>query len=392
MPARPAPRIGSTDAYDAIVVGARAAGAATAMLLARAGKRVLLVDRARYGADTLSTHALMRAGVMQLHRWGVLDRIREAGTPAIRRTHFHYGNEVVPVRMSEQHGVDALFAPRRTVLDPILVDAAWDAGADLVYGARVTGLRRAADGRVTGISADVKGDAGAVAEAPIVIGADGMGSTVAKLVDAPNSYRRTETGAYIYGYFPGLAPDLYDWYFPAGGAAGVMPTNDGLAAVFVGVKPERFVTDRVMGLDSLFRALLRELAPELANTLAGVAPAAGYRSFPGRPGHLRRAHGPGWALVGDAGYYKDPIVAHGITDALRDAELLSRSLLTTGSAAAFESTRDMLARPVLDIASSLAAFDADLDQVRMLHRALKVAMDEEIAVLAALDEAEFAAA
>src|SRR5689334_2367567 len=124
MAARPASRIGSTDTYDAIVVGARAAGAATAMLLGRAGKRVLLVDRARYGADTLSTHALMRAGVMQLHRWGVLDRIQDAGTPAIRRTNFHYGNDIVPLRVSDQQGVDALYAPRRTVLDPVLVDAA----------------------------------------------------------------------------------------------------------------------------------------------------------------------------------------------------------------------------------------------------------------------------
>jgi flavin-dependent dehydrogenase len=392
MAARPAPKIGSSGMYDAIVVGARAAGAATAMLLGRAGKRVLLVDRARYGADTLSTHALMRGGVMQLHRWGLLDRIREAGTPAIRRTHFHYGDDTVPVRVSDQHGVDALFAPRRTLLDPVLVDAAWDAGVDVVYGARVTGLRRAANGSVSGITADVDGTSDAIAEAAIVIGADGMGSTVAKLVGAPNSYRRTESGAYIYGYFPGLASDLYDWYFADGGAAGVMPTNDGLAAVFVGVPPEHFVTDRVMGLDALFRQLLHELAPPLALVLAGVAPAAGYRSFPGRPGHLRRAHGPGWALVGDAGYYKDPIVAHGITDALRDAELLARSLLTTGSAAAFESTRDMLSRPMLDVATSLAAFDADVNEVRLLHRALKAAMDEEIEVIAALDEAQFAAA
>src|SRR5215211_8358862 len=110
--------------YDAVVVGARAAGAATAMLVARAGLRVLVVDRSRYGADTLSTHALMRGGVVQLHRWGLLDRIIEAGTPAVRRTTFRYGGDEVAVQIKPSHGVDALYAPRRTILDPVLVDAA----------------------------------------------------------------------------------------------------------------------------------------------------------------------------------------------------------------------------------------------------------------------------
>src|SRR5580765_2295463 len=114
--------------YDVVVVGARPAGAATAMLLARAGLRVLVVDRTRYGADTLSTHALMRGGVMQLHRWGLLDHIVDAGTPPVRRTTFRYANDDVTVTIKPSHGVDALYAPRRTVLDPVLVDAAIAAG------------------------------------------------------------------------------------------------------------------------------------------------------------------------------------------------------------------------------------------------------------------------
>ena len=109
--------------YDAVIVGARAAGAATAMLLARAGLRVLVVDRSRYGADTLSTHALMRGGVLQLHRWGLLDRVVDAGTPPIRHTTFHYATTSI-ITIKPSHGVDALYAPRRTLLDPVLVDAA----------------------------------------------------------------------------------------------------------------------------------------------------------------------------------------------------------------------------------------------------------------------------
>jgi flavin-dependent dehydrogenase len=385
--------IGSTRQYDAIVVGARAAGAATALLLGRAGQRVLVVERAEYGTDTLSTHALMRGGVVQLHRWGVLDQVRTAGTPAIRRTNFHYGDDVLELAIAEQHGVDALYAPRRTVLDPVLVDAAWDAGVEFAHGVRVTGLRRSPGGRVRGIVAQTAAGRQAIADAPIVIGADGVGSIVARLVGAPNAYRRAGASAFIYSYFPGLASDLYDWYFRPDLFAGVIPTNDGLANVSVGMPPTRFKTiRRADGLDAVFRTVLREAAPEVATALEGTAAAARFRSFPGWPPHLRRAHGPGWALVGDAGYYKDPMSAHGLTDALRDAELLARSLLTTGDAAAYEATRDLLSRPLLDATTSLASYEWDLREAKLLHRALKVAGDEEVALLAALDSTDVAAA
>ena len=127
--------------YDVVIVGARAAGAATAVLLARQGMRVLVVDRDRYGTDTLSTHALMRGGVLLLSRWGLLDQIVDAGTPAIRRTTFYYGAETVSVAIKPSPGVDALYAPRRTLLDRVLVDAAVAAGAEVRFGVTVTGLR-----------------------------------------------------------------------------------------------------------------------------------------------------------------------------------------------------------------------------------------------------------
>ncbi|MCH8254322.1 MAG: FAD-dependent monooxygenase, partial [Gemmatimonadetes bacterium] len=118
------------DRYDVIIAGARCAGASTAMLLARRGLRVLVIDPTSRGSDTLSTHALMRGGVLQLHRWGLLDAIRAAGTPAIPKTSFHYGEETIEVSIKERDGVDALYAPRRTVLDAVLVDAAVAAGAE----------------------------------------------------------------------------------------------------------------------------------------------------------------------------------------------------------------------------------------------------------------------
>src|SRR5262245_38378596 len=120
--------------YDAVIVGARCAGAATALLLARAGAKVLVVDRQAYGSDTMSTHARMRGGGLQLKRWGVIPELVAAGTPPIRSTTFHYGDEAIRVDLKPDHGVDRLFAPRRTVLDPLLVDAARDAGAEVRHG------------------------------------------------------------------------------------------------------------------------------------------------------------------------------------------------------------------------------------------------------------------
>ena len=139
--------------WDVIVVGARVAGAATAMLLARAGLRVLCVDRSRHGSDTLSTHALMRGGVLQLTKWGLLDAVVAAGTPPVRRTVFHYGEEQFAVSIKPAAGTDALYAPRRTVLDALLVDEAVRSGVIVEFGTPVVGLCRAADDRVTGVLA-----------------------------------------------------------------------------------------------------------------------------------------------------------------------------------------------------------------------------------------------
>ncbi len=120
--------------YDAVIIGARVAGASTAMLLARRGLRVLAVDRSAYGSDTLSSHALMRGAITQLHRWGVLPSVVAAGTPALRWTVFQYGPITVPVEIPDHRGVDALYAPRRTVLDRLLIDAARESGAEIHHG------------------------------------------------------------------------------------------------------------------------------------------------------------------------------------------------------------------------------------------------------------------
>ena len=206
------------------------------MRLAQGGLRVLLVDRSRHGADTLSTHALMRGGVMQLQQWGLLDRIVDAGTPPVRSTTIRIGDDEIVIPIKPSHGVDALYAPRRTVLDPILVDAAFAAGADVRFGVTVTGVQRTR-GRITGIvGRDGSGQRIAV-EAGLVIGADGVRSTIADRVDAPVERTGTGATAVIYGYWRDLETAGYEWEFRSGASVGLIPTNDGETCVFAARHP-----------------------------------------------------------------------------------------------------------------------------------------------------------
>lgn len=373
--------------YDALVVGARCAGASTAMLLARWGLRVLLIDRGDYGADTISTHALMRGGVLQLHRWGVLPRIEQAGTPPVRSTAFHYGDEVVEIEIAPGHGVDALYAPRRTVLDRVLVDAAREAGAEIRFRHSLLRLIRGSNGRVCG--ADIHDGAGepVEVEAELVVGADGIGSSVARLVGAPVLRQCRSASSVIYGHWPGLRARGYRWYFRPRASAGVIPTNADLHCVFAAMPSARY-REGLRGL-SAYRRILAEAAPDVAETLEPNISEGPIWTFAGRPGFMRQAWGPGWALVGDAGYFKDPLTAHGMTDALRDAELLARSVLegSDRALARFAAMRDELSIPLLDATDAVASFDWDLDAVRRHHQALNVAMKREVEHLAALEQA-----
>jgi 2-polyprenyl-6-methoxyphenol hydroxylase-like FAD-dependent oxidoreductase len=374
--------------HDVVIVGARAAGAATALLLARAGLDVLVVDQSRYGADTLSTHALLRPGVIQLHRWDVLDAVVAAGTPRVRTMTFRYTADEVTVPIKPAHGVDALYAPRRTVLDPILVDAARAAGATFRYGVTVTDVHRDQNGRVDGISG--RDQRGRVAwQAAWVVGADGIRSRVAAAVDAPILVQGTGATAVSYGYWTGLARDGYEWIFRPGVYAGVIPTNDGRSCVFAGASPAHVGRG---GLDT-FHEVIRAASPALAERLADAIGPAGVRTFGGLPGYLRRPYGRGWALVGDAGYWKDPISAHGLTDALRDAELLARALVAAATGTEIESealgeyhaTRDRLSMPLFTVTDRIAGMRwTDAEIPALLYR-LSEAMNDEMDAIDRLD-------
>jgi flavin-dependent dehydrogenase len=370
------------DDYDAVVVGARCAGSATAMLMARAGRRVLLLDRVHPARDTLSTHALMRGGVLQLHRWGVLPGIVAAGTPAVTGTSFHYGDRIETIPLTEP-----LYAPRRPVLDTALLDAGLAAGVEARFGVDVTGLTSDRTGRVTGVRARVRGGGDEQIRARLTVGADGLRSGVARAVGARSTWRGTAASAFVYGYWPSPASTHYQWFYRPGGSAGIIPTNDGQVCVWAGLSAARFADERSAGLDAVHTRVLSEVAPQAAELVAGGGRTGPLRAFPGAPARLRQAVGAGWALVGDAGSFKDPLTAHGITDALRDAELLARAALpgTPAALGSYERTRDALTVPLLEVAERIAGYQWDGAQIRELLLAESAAMKPEVAYLRALD-------
>jgi len=370
---------------DVLVVGARCAGASTAMLLARSGLRVLLIDRGDYGSDTISTHAFMRGGVLLLQRWGLMRGIERAGTPAVRNTAIHYGDDIVDVAISTSHGVDALYAPRRTILDRALVDAARKAGAEIHFRHSLAQIIRGPSERVRG--ALLRDDAGEAVEveADLVVGADGLGSALARLVAAPILHQAKSTSAVIYGHWPGLSASGYRWHFRPNASAGVIPTNGGLHCVFAAMPQARYRAGARGEVG--FRTILAEAAPEIAAALATATPVEPLSTFAGRPGYLRQSWGPGWALVGDAGYFKDPLTAHGMTDALRDAELLARAILegSDPALARYAVVREELSIPFLKATDAIASFEWDPKTLRRHHESLHVAMKREVEYLAALE-------
>lgn len=370
--------------HDVIVVGARAAGAATAMLLARQGLRVLLVDRDRYGTDTLSTHALMRGSVFLLSRWGVLGRVIEAGTPPVRQTRFDYGTDSVTVSIKPTHGVEALYAPRRTVLDRVLVDAAGAAGAEIRYGVSVTGLLRDGSGRVAGIHGRNRNGAAFTAHAHMTIGADGTRSIVAREAGAATLQVGTGSSAILYGYWSQLCVDGYEWFYRPGYSAGLIPTNAEQVCVFAGI-PAHHLTRG--DLRATYHRLLAAATSGAAGRLTQATPPSRLHTWIGRPGYVRQAHGAGWALVGDAGSFLDPLSTHGITDALRDAETLARCLTRTGDfddLDEFATTRAAVISATFDVVDRIAGYGWDLPQLRTHLLDLSSAMHTEMELITKL--------
>jgi len=375
------------NAYDVVIVGARCAGAATAMRLAALGLRVLVFDKGEIGADTLSTHALMRPAVLLLRRWGIVDLLDEEGTPRIRKTSFVYsdehGSHTIDIDIKSRHGVDALYAPRRTVLDRALVEAARDKGAQVRHGVQMLDLLRADRGRVSGVVVRDKSGKRREVRAGLVIGADGRRSNVARLVGAaPYVWGRHAT-ACAFGYFDDLPVDGNRWYFRPGMGAGAIPTNDGQTCVFASV-PETLAAGSPTKRRRAFYEVIARSAPDVSDRLPGARPQGKLRFFPGMRSYLRQPYGAGWALVGDAGYMTDPITAHGITNALRDADILAQTIGHGDSLACYQAARDDLSLKFFEVSDRVASLDWDIPTVQRYHQMMSEEMSrEEDAIIAA---------
>jgi 2-polyprenyl-6-methoxyphenol hydroxylase-like FAD-dependent oxidoreductase len=371
--------------YDVIVVGGRIAGASTALLLARSGVRVILLDRDRHGSDTVSTHGLMRGGVLQLSRWGVLPDVVAAGTPPVRDVVFHYADgKKVSVAIRSRAGVDALYAPRRHLLDRLLVDAAAAAGAEIAHQSTVTALLRDTTGRVSGVRVRGRRSKSIGLHASWTIGADGVRSTVAAEARAPVTWQGRTASAILYRYFTGLPTEGYEWAYGDAAALGLIPTNDA-TCVFVSTTPAQMRSLRRDGAGRAFGTLLSSAAPGLVDRVAAATPVSPMRGWAGLAGYLRHCWGAGWALVGDAGYFKDPITTHGMTDALRDAELLADAVLgqlsgcsEAAAMTAYQRTRNRLSQDLITATEAVAGYNWSLEEVRSLLREVSSAMGEEV--------------
>src|SRR5687768_8093891 len=348
--------------YDAIVVGARCGGSPTAMLLARKGYKVLVVDRATFPSDSMRNHYIRHKGVVQLHKWGLLDRIIGSGCPPVTKHTSDFGDFPMSGHARPGDGVTAEYGPRRFVLDKILVDAASEAGAEVREGFSVQELV-VEDGRVVGIKGKAKAGSVVTERARLVVGADGQHSMVARSVGAATYNEQQAASCGYFSYFSGIECDGIEVYMRDHPAFMLtFPTHHGLTCVATQVPIEQFPAFRA-DTEKVFMEKM-ELAPELAGRVRQGKREEKFFGSADLPGFFRKPYGPGWALVGDAGYHKDPITALGISDAFRDAELLveamdagfSGKLPLEDAMAEYERARNEQAMPSYGEACETATF------------------------------------
>jgi len=348
--------------YDVIVVGARVAGAATAMLLARQGLRVLAVDRVSFPSDTISSHQLQVPGAALLYRWGLLGKLTAAGTPPVRRVRLDTGGGLVmDGQFPAFDGVDALYSPRRTLLDSVLVEAAREAGAEIRENFRVTQVMAWGD-RVTGIRGSARGRLAVNETASLVIGADGKRSLVAGAVGARRYRERPVRSFASYSYWAGVPVSGGELYQRPGRAVAVFPTNGELTMVYAAAPVTEFASARADLEGHYLRTL--DLCGDLGERVRSGSRAERLRTTSDQPNTFRWSYGPGWALAGDAGVVMDSVSAQGMTNALRDASYLSAAVVAGlgGSrplAAALhghQRRRDRAIRGMYDFTLGLAAF------------------------------------
>jgi 2-polyprenyl-6-methoxyphenol hydroxylase-like FAD-dependent oxidoreductase len=361
--------------YDAIVTGARCAGSPTAMLLARLGYRVLAVDKATFPSDTMSTHIIWPAGLTRLRKWGLLDEVRATNCPPIRRVAMDIGDVRIACTALPLDGISDLLAPRRTRLDHIFVKAAASSGVEIREDFLVKEILWDGD-RVRGIRGHSRSGGLVSEEARIVIGADGRNSMLAAAVKAQKYYERPPYCSMFYSYWSGVPVRDFEMYLREGFVYGSLPTNDGLTLIAALWNEESMPNFR----DDVAGAYRRTLAsdPRYADMMRRGRQEEALLGTRGDASFFRKPYGPGWALVGDAGYLKHPITAQGITDSFRDAELLASALDAGWSGKApleaalaqYERKRNEAALPMYKSTCGRAALKPVLPETRRFLRAL----------------------
>jgi flavin-dependent dehydrogenase len=378
--------------YDAIVVGARCGGSPTAMLLARNGSRVLLVDKATFPSDTMSTHVAHPPAVAALARWGILERLEATNCPPIPRYSFDFGPVSVAGSPRTADGAVHAYAPRRIVLDALLVEAAVAAGAELREEFTVEEILFD-DGAVTGIRGHAKGGETVTERARVVVGADGKHSLMAKATQ-PERYNEVPSlAAAYYAYWSDLPVDGFSTYIRAEHDRGwaAIPTHDDLTCVVQGWPQSQFQANRKDIEGTYMKSF--ELAPEFAERIHGAKRETRFVGSGDLPGFFLKPYGPGWALVGDAGYHKHPITAFGITDAFRDAEALASALDDAfagrrpydDAMADYQRARDEVALPIYGFTNDFATLEPPAAEMQQLIGAMQgnpEAMDGFVSVMA----------
>jgi 2-polyprenyl-6-methoxyphenol hydroxylase-like FAD-dependent oxidoreductase len=361
-------------AYDVIVVGARCAGSPTAMLLARKGYRVLVVDRAIFPSDTVSSHIVQPLGVAALARWGLLDRLTATGCPPLRTYAFDFG----PLSLAGAPGKadsPVAYCPRRTVLDKLLVEAAAEAGAEIREGFAVEKIL-VEKGRVVGVKGGANGSA-VEERAEVTVGADGWHSRVAEAVRPERYHDKPPLSVGYYSYWSGLPADgRFEIHIRPHRAFGVAPTHDGLTLIIGGWPYAEFAANKD-DVEGNFTRML-ELVPEFGERVRGARREARFAGA-ALPNFFRRPYGPGWALVGDAGYVKDPITAQGIADAFLDAERLAAALDETfrhvrpfdDAMGDYQRRRDQHALPMYELTCQLALLEPPPPEMQRLMGAIR---------------------
>jgi flavin-dependent dehydrogenase len=309
--------------YDAVIIGARCAGSPTAMLLARRGYRVLLVDRSRFPSDIMSTHFIQQHGIERLVRWGLLEKVAASGCPPLRRVNVHLPGGALLPTPDIPPDQPPCYCPRRTVLDTILVNAAVAAGAELREEFSVQEIVTE-DGRVVGIRGRRKGGGDVMERARIVIGADGLHSLVARAVKAEQYHEHPSLTCAYYNYFSGVPFDAAEIWLGEGCGLLAFPTNDGLTCIAVGRGADEFERYR-KDIEGTFYASVESISSELSAQVRAGQPLERWIGTADVPNFFRKPYGPGWALVGDAGYHRDPITGLGIAEAFRDVELVAEA-------------------------------------------------------------------